>query len=574
VTDQLTIAWEYLTGCCVSTDVASRQRAEWPPHPARVFMALAAAWFETDRDEAERAALQWLETLGDPILGFPRAECVFSRNVVDFYVPVNDKAEPAKALLQTVAGLTRDRQPRTFPTTWVGDAICCARWRVFGAVPQHFAALRSLCSKVTRIGHSSSLVRMWVADEAPSCDVSAECWEPTDAIGDLHLRRISPGFFELLKDLYGEDVRLQYEHLSAAIESLESERKRVSGKGGKAKKTEMDREISLIVAERDNIRLRSPLRPTIGLWCGYRRVEVPMPQVAHSHFDSDLLILTQHDGMRLPLEASLQVSQTLRRQVMAKCGVRPVPEWISGHSPDGKPSGRDDGHLALMPLPFVGHQHADGHLLGFALVFPRSVERRERARCLGPLLLDGQGGWKLIHLTLGRLGEWRLGKRDWSEPRIGLKPETWTANPDGATTWASVTPVVLDRFPKSDRLAERQAWREEVAGIVRQACVRIGLPEPVEIDLDTTSWHRGVPRAIEKRRRLRDGMPGGSTADAPVGDGFPAFSAKGSSAPRPQIHVWLRFGRPVVGPLLIGAGRYFGYGLFKPLECAEEGGRS
>src|SRR5438045_2129482 len=70
----LTIGWEYLTGCCVATDPASRQRAEWPPHPGRVFMALAAAWFETEppnnapeRKEwvGEGNALQWLERLGD-----------------------------------------------------------------------------------------------------------------------------------------------------------------------------------------------------------------------------------------------------------------------------------------------------------------------------------------------------------------------------------------------------------------------------------------------------------------------------------------------------------------------------
>ena len=34
---------EYLTGYAVATDPANREQAEWPPHPARVFMALAAA---------------------------------------------------------------------------------------------------------------------------------------------------------------------------------------------------------------------------------------------------------------------------------------------------------------------------------------------------------------------------------------------------------------------------------------------------------------------------------------------------------------------------------------------------
>ena len=34
-----------LTGYAVATDVSNREQAEWPPHPARVFMALAAAYF-------------------------------------------------------------------------------------------------------------------------------------------------------------------------------------------------------------------------------------------------------------------------------------------------------------------------------------------------------------------------------------------------------------------------------------------------------------------------------------------------------------------------------------------------
>jgi len=49
----LTIGWQYLTGYAVATDPSSRDRAEWPPHPARVFMALAAAWFETGEDPDE-----------------------------------------------------------------------------------------------------------------------------------------------------------------------------------------------------------------------------------------------------------------------------------------------------------------------------------------------------------------------------------------------------------------------------------------------------------------------------------------------------------------------------------------
>ena len=116
--------------------------------------------------------------------------------------------------------------------------------------------------------------------------------------------------------------------------------------------------------------------------------------------------------------------------------------------------------------------------------------------------------------------------------------------------WASVTPVVLDRHPKHDpssaRGSEREAWRQEVAESVIESCGRIGLPAPVRIDIDKTSWHRGAPRA-------RPG-PGG----------MPWLSSKTGHA-KQQVHVLLEFGCEVQGPVLLGAGRYRGYGLCKPL---------
>ena len=80
------------------TDASSREKAEWPPHPARVFMALVAAHCESkplpeDGHEAEsawareRAALEWLEGQGAPQMSWPEAS---PRDVVKVYVPVND----------------------------------------------------------------------------------------------------------------------------------------------------------------------------------------------------------------------------------------------------------------------------------------------------------------------------------------------------------------------------------------------------------------------------------------------------------------------------------------------------
>ena len=88
----------------------------------------------------------------------------------------------------------------------------------------------------------------------------------------------------------------------------------------------------------------------------------------------------------------------------------------------------------------------------------------------------------------------------------------------------------------------------EIAEIIATSCEQSGLPRPVEIDLDKTAWHEGAPRA------------------RPGAGGFPLLPAKTGAPARQQVHVWLRFANPVQGPVIIGAGRYRGYGLCKPVS--------
>jgi CRISPR-associated protein Csb2 len=576
----LTIGWEYLTGYAVATDPSRRERAEWPPHPARVFMAMAAAWFETGQDDREGDALRWLERLGDPEMYLPSVDAGGERTKVQVYVPVNDKAGPAAATLQSAPTLTRSKQARTFPRRYIGHSPCLFHWPGADGLEDHREALDRLCARVTRIGHSSSLVRMWASDSLPSVECpNLQHWGPDDAAATLHCRRFTEG---LLDSLPEQTQIRKIERFAQRIWAIEDAQRTASetksGGDAAAKRAANQRSKEAKKSYEDQLGVKykksaSPparLRPKVGLWTGYRLADPPdaISHVGHSHFDTDLLVLTQVDGARLPVVSALEATRALRGAVMQQSGVQPVPPWVSGHRPDGSPSEDEAGHLAVLPLPFVGHVHADGSLLGVALAFPRGVERRERGRVIGPLLVENTGRPCEVKLRLGRLGVWVLRKRDWSEVRKTLTPETWTAHPAGKTTWASVTPVVLDRFPKSERRdpKQRASWEQEVRAIVAGACDRIGLPQPVLIDIGTTSWHVGSPRAIAKRRPLRQGNPNLKHRNAGLGDGFPFFPSKGTNAPRPQTHVFLQFAEPVVGPLLMGAGRYQGYGLFKPLE--------
>ena len=50
----------------MATHSAGRERPEWPPPPDRVFMTLAAAYYETDGSDDESRVLQWLERQSAP----------------------------------------------------------------------------------------------------------------------------------------------------------------------------------------------------------------------------------------------------------------------------------------------------------------------------------------------------------------------------------------------------------------------------------------------------------------------------------------------------------------------------
>ncbi len=433
----LCLGIRYLGGYAVATDPASRRRAEWPPHPARVFMALAAAHFETGADPAEAEALRWLEDAGEPALYATEAD---ERQVVETFVPVNDKST-GSGMLQSVAGLTRSRQPRTFPRVRPHDERVYLFWPHADASPAgHRVALEQLCGKVTRIGHSSSLVQMWVVDDVPAADGPHLRWEPDDLEADVRLRVPTGGLLERLAADY--------------------ERER---------------------------------RPSVGTWRGYRRPREVDPALPGSIWGPHLIVrrlepAEENPHRRLDLVATLQVMTAMQRAVLSHAA-EPVPEFISGHGADGAPSDRP--HLAYLPLAFVDQEHATGHLLGLAVAVPAGLERAERYAALAAV-------GKVEELRIGRLGSWRLVADHQS--RRNLRSEMWTGGGDGATHWSTVSPIVFDRHAKAKNREQRE---QELAEMIGRCCMRIGLPEPRDVIIRPVSAHLGVPAAHEFPRLSR-----------------------------------------------------------------------
>lgn len=516
----------YLMGWAMAAaDGAKKEWAEWPPHPDRVFMALSAAWFETGQDAAEGEALRWLEGLPPPGL---KASGHEPRQVVTHYVPVNDAGLSTTQTIQSLAanaqaslgglkdaGLSqlpefRSRQPRAFPVAIPHDPDVHLIWGEEIST-QYREPLTSLCRKVSSVGHSASLVQMWLANTPPDPNLV-----PVAGVAAHRLRVFGPGRLAYLEARYNRANVIAYADLEEQAKNAEKKERKML---------------------QERIKTEFPagspasLRPEPGLWQGYAPpAQAVEPEPLGSIFDPRLLVLAL-SGRRLPLPATLKLTEALRGALLKACP-QPIPEWVSGHDAAGHASSQP--HVAFLPLPFVGSEHADGRLMGVALALPRALPPEEAARVLEPWLRDEFGQPCPLRLFDGQWLECGAELEMRERPPANLRMENWTGP---ARRWASITPLVLDRhFDGPDK------W-EQAAESVKTACERAGLPRPVEVLLHPVSLIEGVPKSNE----------------------FPWIKRKKDGGRMHHVHAVIVFGEAVQGPVLVGAGRFRGYGLCHPL---------
>lgn len=558
-----------LTGRYAATAYNDRGAAEWPPHPARLFSALVATHHaEVNPPRVERDALEWLEAQGAPSICASEA-CV--RDVVTVFVPVNDttvigdfeneghaiedavsklgavqaelavarergnglkdlekkaaKAQKAldkarAALVNKVAKATvlkgtgsrsechlaegqfperRNRQPRTFPSVTPFDPVVVFVWPDAAPNTDVRAALGRLCERVVRVGHSSSLVRLRLVDEPPRA-----AWQP-DETGSRRFRVPLAG---------------QLDRLEAEFERHQETEPRVL--------------------------------PSLAQGYSRRRTQDDL-SAPTSVFDDDWPILrfVGEKGRALPILATAALAEAVRA-VLQRYSEEPIPEILSGHRPDGSPS--QSAHLALVPLPSVAGPHADGHLLGVALVFPRDAEREQRAAVFRALAAweaacrepESEEDCPELTLVVGGTGAYRLQRVEDIPTLVNLRSETWCRSGLGERVWMSATPVALDRNPGELRSREPgKASRAfaEAESVLADACERVGLPRPDGVWVTRSAPLSGAAKVQR----------------------YPRFPSNIAKPQRVLVHAMLRFPKPVVGPVLLGAGRYRGLGLLRPV---------
>ncbi len=561
----------FLTGRYSATAHHDRQAPEWPPHGARLYSAMVAAWADAEvPDEAERAALEWVEALPPPRITAPDA---VPRRVVSHFVPVNDasvirqdqyqrrasdmeellarfdveldaskgevtkKAErlqdkvAARRDVDSLAGSVgntsadsalqllpdgRVKKERFFPSVTLVDSpdvpdpsngrrsVPSAAKRVppvvyawDDAAPSETAsALDGLLARVTRLGHSSSLVSCRLRDEAPAAT-------HLPGGGGRMLRWVRPGQLAALEE---EHAR----HQAIRPRSLPF-------RGVRYREVVSDEEGSV----------------------------EPLP----AHTAGDWIVFElEPASRRMPMTRTVELARVLREAILSHVP-DPLPEGVSGHLHDGRPT--TVPHIGFLALPNVGYERSDGRIIGLAVFIPHDLgEVARNATLRGIGAWEQQCGDRPLQLRMGRGVTVKMRRRQPPFNLVSLRQPVW-ARP--SRWWASATPVALPAHPGDLRrgtpAARAKAWARAEEAIAK-SCAHVGLPRPAQVRVSLVSDLVGA-------RPARD---------------YPVFrQGRGGSARvvRRLIHAAVELEEEVRGPLVLGSGRFLGLGLMRPVGSSE-----
>lgn len=195
-----------------------------------------------------------------------------------------------------------------------------------------------------------------------------------------------------------------------------------------------------------------------------------------------------------------------------------IARFLHGHRSASSPEPSEGGHIAIVPLPSTNANFtADGWLRRIALIgFGCETTL---ARALFHDAARGLHGAALFDQDIP-VGQLR---------KTSVLSDPWT---DWGSTWRSATPIVLPGYTRKGRSRE---------SLVLRALIQAGF-DAANVDSIAASGSPLVPKtSLSKDYRVRDYL--GTTT---------------------RCHAEIVFKKLVAGPLVIGRGRYVGFGLMLP----------
>jgi len=484
-------------------------KGEWPPSPARLFQALiAGAGLGGPIENAKRAALAWLERQGAPIIGAPHAWR--PRRGVLFFMPNNDSDSIGgdTARIAQIRTATKVFQPYFFdpsvPFVYAWSA---------GQAPQdqqNAGEIRSLAECLYQLGRGIDMAWAWaeVLDDRQFDELLAaypgQVFRPTAGNSGFALACPCGGSLESIERRYqAQSRRFRYEQSGKSVKLVFQQPPRP-----RFQTVAYDSPPSCQLYE-----LREPTAE--GKFAPW-----PLERVY-------TLIARLRDGAVDRLTHAMPARTTEIERVLV------------GRKPDGSNACPPENRVRIIPLPSIGHFHADHQIRRVLVEVPPTCPLRAA---------DVHWAFSGLEIVNAEMGEVQavLTRSDAKEflHRYGLEDHRHHR------VWRTVTPAALPEDARRRRIdpARTPKGGNERAAEQMRAVAAVG----------QALRHAGVRAAVEAVRVQREPFEGN-------GARVEAF-ADGTRFDKHRLwHVEIVFAAPLSGPLVLGDGRFLGLGVMAPV---------
>ncbi len=487
-------------------------KGDWPPSPARLFQALVAgAGLSGPLEKGDRETLSWLEALPAPIIAAPRAWQP-PRGVL-FYMPNNDsdgiEGDPSK--MAKIRTATKIFRPYLFDA---GIPFVYA-WPI-GQEPadqQRTETIRSLAERLYQLGRGIDMAWAWgetLDDDEVEALLAAypdQVFHPSKNGSGRMLPTPFPGSLESLK--------LRYQANGERFSCL---------KEGKKVK----------------VVFRQPPKPRFQL----TPYDSPPSRQMYEVRDP----VEEAVFVPWPLERSYGLVVRLRDAAVARLkGAMParaadIDRALVGHKPDGTNDCPPESRVRIIPLPSIGHMHADREIRRVLVETPPGclLHPNDIQWAFSGLDLIDQNGGEIFATLIRTDDDSFLGHYGGKDDRAYC-------------LWRTVTPAVLPESVRRRRIDPARKAQEAKAGSERRA-----EQERAAAAVGQALRHVGVREGTHTVRVQREPFE----ANGRRVEGF----AEGTRFEKHRLwHVEIGFSAPVQGPLTIGDGRFLGLGVMAPV---------
>ncbi len=474
---------------------------EWPPSPARVFQALVAGCARgAALPEPTQQALEYLEQLDPPLIAAP--SCELGQDYGSF-VPNND----ADALGGDLSKLPDIRtRKRIRPRMLAGSADLLFAWTLLDETGP-IDALIGASEQLYQLGRGVDMA--WAQAEVLSPG-ELETRVAAHA-GVVHRPASGPGANALACPTRGT--------LRSLLARFQSARSRLKASGtGTVLFSQPPKAHFAQIAygagpSRFLYELRTPNGDDLQPWPLWRATS---------------LVERLRDS----------AAENLRKALPAQ--VNQVERALIGRKRDGSDASAAARRVRVLPLPSIGHTHADQAIRRVLVEVPREAE-----------------------IAAGDV-QWAFSGVEPCDPSTGavdpflLTPATeegmFERYAQAGRLWRSITPLALPELAMRRRI-EPSRRREERKGAVERSEEEQRARAAV-LNALRHAHVRERPLAIDVQREPFDLK--GARAER--------FAAGSRFAKERLWHVRLRFAAPVEGPLALGDGRFLGLGVMAPVR--------